>query len=78
MFREMRCSRIETHLALPFLEKGQSLIIMIPHKACAKRPEGKVATPGLTDLRAGTTLKSRLVLPWPSSRLAGLMSERGR
>lgn len=30
MFREMRCSRAENHFALPILEKGQSLIIMIP------------------------------------------------
>lgn len=35
MFREMRCSRAENHFALPILEKGQSLIIMIPHRACS-------------------------------------------
>lgn len=32
VFREMRCSRAENHFVLPFLEKGQSLIIMIPHR----------------------------------------------
>lgn len=71
----MRCSRIENHLAVPFLEKGQSLIIMIPHRAHSKRQEGKVAISELPDLRAGTTLKSRWVLPWPSSRRAVLISE---
>lgn len=32
-----RYSRGENHFALPLLEKGQSPVIMIPHKACSKR-----------------------------------------
>lgn len=75
MFRKMTCSKVENHFALPLLEKGQRLVIMIPHKACSERQKGKGAMFEITDFRAGTNLKSLLVLPQPSGRLVGLISE---
>ena len=41
VFRKMTCSKVENHFALPLLEKGQRLVIMIPHKACSERQKGK-------------------------------------
>lgn len=57
VFREMRKSSVENHFALPLLEKGQNLIIMIQYKAGSERQKGKVVTSEITDLRTGTDPK---------------------
>lgn len=57
VFRGMTCSRLENHFALLLLEKGQNLIIMIPHKAGSERQKGKMATSEIIDLRNETDLK---------------------
>lgn len=65
VFRETRGSRVENHFALPLLEKGQNLIIMIPHKADSERQKGKVATFEITGLRTGSDLKGLWSHPNP-------------
>lgn len=65
MFREMRCSRVENHFALPLLEKGQSLIITIPRKACSERQRRKVAQSKITVSVLGQLLRAFWFYPSP-------------
>lgn len=38
---------------------------MVSRKAYSELQKGKVTTSEITEIRAGTTLKNFLVLPWP-------------